>query len=314
MSRIESRNLQKNKRYFIGVDLGGTKIEIVALDEPGNELIKQRVDTPTSYLALIERVAELVVWVETQLGKSPYAIGVGMPGSQSPETGLWQNCNREYCNDRNVEADLAEILQREVIVENDANCFAMSEALDGAARDYRVVFAITVGTGIGGALVFDQQLHHGPNRIGGEAGHTPLPWMQTDDYPLLECHCGRLGCAEQYISGTGFENDYFRLSGKRRKGKEILVLRDQQDLHAVAAYTRLIDRFARFLAMIYSIVDPDVVVLGGGLSNIDGFIEDVSRQTPKYMISKANAVNLVRASFGDSSGVRGAAKLANKMI
>ena len=297
--------------YSIGIDLGGTKIEITAFDHnTGDELLKRRVATPDNYTQMIEQVGELVEWADGRLGKSNQTIGIGMPGSKVPSCNRWRNCKRQYCNGKNVEQDLIDRLQRKVIIENDANCFAIAEAFQGVAKDYRVVYALTLGTGLGGALVIDKKLHHGLNRMGGESGHIPLPWMQDANIPLLKCHCGRVGCAEQYISGTGFENDYYRLAGKSLKAQEIILLRDEQEPHALTAYTNLIDRFSRFIAVIHSVIDPDVIVIGGGLSNIKGFIEDINKRVLDYMVSSYDRVNLLKAHFGDSSGARGAAMLA----
>ncbi|WP_158823567.1 fructokinase [Granulicella sp. S156] len=293
----------------IGIDLGGTKIEAIALDAKGQELRRIRVATPRGdYDATIATIAGLVRDME-QATKRVGSVGVGIPGTVIASTGLVKNANSTWINGRPFEHDLSLALDREVRCANDANCFAVSEATDGAARGVRIVFGVIVGTGCGGGVAIDGRVHAGRNGIAGEWGHMPLPWAQGDEVPGPQCYCGRTGCLETWISGTGFEQDFARSSGRELRGKEILAAAEAGDAVALAAFERLEDRMARGLAMVIDVLDPDVIVLGGGLSNIESLYAGVSQRLRDYPFGGGVDTPIVQAIHGDSSGVRGAAWL-----
>jgi fructokinase len=295
-------------RARIGIDVGGTKIEIIALDAGGVELARKRVPTPKDYESLLRTLRDLVAGVESRLGTTA-TIGIGCPGSLVPKTALWQNANMTFCNGQPLPRDIASLLAREIRIENDANCFALSEAVDGAGKDHRVVFAGTLGSGAGGGLVIDKRLHRGPNNLAGEWGHMPLPWPRSDEMPLARCFCGLLGCAEQYVSGTGLARDHFAATGERIKSEDIVARRQSGEPAAEATINRFLDRLARYLAVIMNAFDPDIFVLGGGLSALP----DIYRAAPEiaraYTFGGAGVLNLAPARHGAASGVRGAAWL-----
>ncbi|MBA3519000.1 MAG: ROK family protein [Rhizobiales bacterium] len=292
----------------IGVDLGGTKIEAMALDASGEAVFRQRTATPRGYDAVLRAIAGLVAAAESATGLAG-TIGVGAPGSLSPASGLWRNANIEFCNGRDLPGDLAAALGRPVRVENDGNCFALSEAIDGAGADSWTVYGLTAGTGLGGGMVIGQRLNRGRNAAAAEAGHVPLPWLQPEDFPLPPCYCGLEGCAEQYISGTGLARDFRAVTGTALTGEEIIALAAAGDAPAAAAVERLHDRFARYLSVLVNIMDPDVIVLGGGLSKVPGFCGNVAWRVPRTTFARDIEVRFVPAVHGDSSGVRGAARL-----
>lgn len=295
-------------RPAIGVDLGGTKIEAIALTATGAELCRHRVATPTSYDAMLAAVAGLVATLESEVGRAA-TVGIGAPGSLSPATGVWRNSNREYCNGRDLPADFAAALERPVRVENDANCFVLSEAVDGAGADAWCVYGLTVGTGLGGGMTLGRVLNRGQNAAAGEIGHIPLPWLKPEDYPLPSCYCGLEGCAEQYVSGTGLARDFEAATGLALPGEEIIARAGAGEPQASAAVARLHDRFARVLSVLVNILDPDVIVLGGGLSKAPGFRENVAGRVSRYTFARDISVRVVNAAHGASSGVRGAARL-----
>jgi predicted NBD/HSP70 family sugar kinase len=273
----------------IGIDLGGTKIEGIALDDAGRELLRRRVPTPQGdYRGTVAAVSALVRALEREAGGSG-TVGVGMPGALSRATGLVKNANSTWLNGRPLHADLQDALGRPVRVANDANCFALSEAVDGAARGARVVFGVILGTGVGGGLVVDGRVLEGANGIAGEWGHNPLPLPEEADLPLRPCYCGRLGCIETYLCGPALERD-------GGAGSE-------------AAIARYATRLARALAGVINVLDPDVVVLGGGVSNVARLYGDVPRLWGEHVFSDHVATRLVPPVHGDSSGVRGAAWL-----
>lgn len=294
----------------IGVDIGGTKVEAIALGDGGRELFRDRVGTPRDYPAVLRVVAELVATAEAVTGRGA-TVGVGAPGSQSPASGMWRNCNLEFCNGQDLPGDLAAALDRPVRVENDANCFALSEALDGAGAGAWTVYGITVGTGLGGGMVIDRQLNRGANHAAGEIGHVPLPWLQAADFPLPPCYCGLQGCAEQYLSGTGLRRDYRASGGPDLPGEEIMARAHAGEPTAAGAVERFYDRFARFLSVIVNILDPNVIVLGGGLSKVPHFPYVVAGRVSRTTFARDIAVRIVPAVHGGSSGVRGAAQLWN---
>jgi fructokinase len=292
----------------IGIDLGGTKIEAVSLDAAGCERFRQRVRSPRDdYEGTLEAIASLVASAEQAAGAA--TVGIGIPGAISPATGLIKNANSTWLNGRPLAQDLTVRLGRPVRLANDANCLALSEAADGAATGQPVVFAVIIGTGTGGGLVVNGRTVVGANAIGGEWGHNPLPWPRPDEWPGPPCYCGRTGCIETFLSGPGMSRDHERTTGERFDADVIADRAAQGNEHARATLERYEHRLARGLASIINVVDPDVIVLGGGLSNIDRLYARVPALWGEYVFSDHVATRLVRARYGDSSGVRGAAWL-----
>jgi len=292
--------------WRIGIDLGGTKIEILALDPGGVARVRERVATPVGYDATLDAMAGLVRGVEQQIGAAA-TVGIGIPGAISPATGLVKNANSTALNGHALDRDMALLLGRDVRVENDANCFALSEAVDGAGAGMRVVFGVILGTGCGGGLVVDRSVIPGRQRIAGEWGHTPLPWMTADEFPGHACWCGGRGCLETYISGPGLAADCDGIGARDASG--IPARAAAGDARAAAALARHADRLGRGLAVIVTLLDPDVIVLGGGLSNMAHLYEDVPDIMRRRVFSDVCDTPIVRAAHGDSSGVRGAAWL-----
>jgi fructokinase len=290
----------------IGIDLGGTKIEGITLDG-SRELARVRVDTPRDdYEAT---VAAIVSLVDTLDGGGRGSVGIGIPGTMSPATGVVKNANSVWLIGRPLLADLERRLARPVRIANDANCFAVSEAADGAAAGADVVFGVILGTGVGGGVVVRGRVIVGVNAVAGEWGHNPLPWPKDDERPGPACYCGRSGCIETFLSGPGLQGDYARHAGQPRTPAEILARAAAGQPEAAAALERYEERLARGLASIINVLDPDVIVLGGGLSNIDRLYTNVPRLWTPYVFSDAVATRLVQARHGDASGVRGAAWL-----
>ena len=295
----------------IGIDLGGTKIEGLAMDSGGRTLVRMRVPAPKgSYDATLSAIVDLVQSIEDQTGCRG-TIGVGIPGTVSKTTGRIKNSNSTWLNGTTMAVDLPERLGRPVRFANDANCFALSEATDGAARGAHVVFGVIVGTGTGGGLVVGGRVLVGVNGIAGEWGHNPLPWPRSDEWPGPPCYCGRLGCIETFLSGPGVRDDFERIARRSLDVGEIVRLADAGDATAEACLVRYEDRMARALASVINLADPDVIVLGGGLSNIERLYTSVPARWSSYVFSDSIATRLVRAQHGDSSGVRGAAWLWN---
>ena len=292
----------------IGIDLGGTKIEIVALDDAGIERFRRRIATPRDdYEGTLSAVATLVAEAERVVGRA--TIGIGTPGAISPATGLMKNANSTWLIGRPLGDDITRRLAREVRIANDANCFALSEAVDGAAAGAPVVFGVIIGTGTGGAIVVDRRVVVGANAIGGDWGHNPMPWPRPEEWPGPPCYCGRTGCIETFLSGPGMSRDHLAATGLTADAMEIAARAERGDPAAQATIERYAGRMARGLAAIINLVDPDVIVLGGGLSNIARLYERVPELWVPYVFSDRIATKLVRAKFGDSSGVRGAAWL-----
>jgi fructokinase len=274
----------------MGVDLGGTKIELAVYDEEGKERLRQRAPTPhTGYDAALDELARLIDDTERKAG-ARCSVGVGMPGAISPRSGRVFNAYNTPFNGRRLQQDLEEKLARELRFENDANCFALSEAIDGAARGASVVFGAILGTGAGGGIVVDGRVVRGHNGIAGEWGHTPLPWLTAEEHPGPPCYCGRRGCIEQFVAGPALKREI------AARGEELA-----HELHE--------DRLARAFSMVVNVLDPDVIVLGGGLSNLERLYTTVPRLLPKYVYAQTVDTALVRATHGDASGVRGAAML-----
>lgn len=293
----------------MGVDLGGTKIEALVLDDSGGELARERIPTPSGdYPATLQALAGLVRRLETRVGH-PCRVGIGMPGAFSRASGRVKNSNSVCLNGRPLRQDLESLLQRPLRFANDADCFALSEATDGAARHAAVVFGVILGTGTGGGICVDGKLLVGPNAITGEWGHNPLPWPRADELPGRECYCGKRGCIETWLSGPGLARDYRDCGGRGLTAQAIMHAAVTGDAVAQATVERYVDRLARALAGVINILDPDCIVLGGGLSNAARLYEAVPRRWGRHVFSDRVETRLVPAKYGDSSGVRGAARL-----
>lgn len=281
----------------IGIDLGGTKIEAVALDAAGREVIRKRVPSPRGdYAATISAISSLV----SEVGEG--SVGIGIPGALSQVTGLVKNANSTWLIGQPLKEDLEKALGRPVRLENDANCFALSEATDGAGKGATVVFGVILGTGVGGGIVVNGKVLSGANAIAGEWGHNPLPLPGAQDLPLPDCYCGRAGCIETYLSGPGLARDHELRTGRRLPPQEIVSLGDQ-------SLERYMERLARALASVINVLDPDVIVLGGGMSKVGRLYTEVPRLWRRYVFSDHVATRLAPPAHGDSSGVRGAAWL-----
>jgi fructokinase len=301
--------LPSESKLRIGVDLGGTKIEFVALEGDGREAHRHRVATPRDdYDGTIRAIKEGVEQIETVLGRSG-SVGVGIPGTISQITHNVKNANSTWMNGRPFDRDLSEALERQVRCANDANCFAVSEATDGAGAGQRVVFAVILGTGCGGGLALDGKVHNGRNGVAGEWGHNTLPWMRPDEYPGPECYCGYRGCIETWISGTGLEADYQRATNVKLSGKEIIARSEAREAAAMASLERYEDRLTRSLAQMINILDPDIIVVGGGVSQVPQLYRNVPKRLAEYVFGREAATPVVVAKHGDASGVRGAAWL-----
>jgi len=292
----------------IGVDLGGSKIEGVLMNSSARELARYRVATPRNYAATIVALAELTAKLKNGIVPDP-RIGVAVPGSVSPRTGLIQNANSTWLIGRPLHLDLADALGSPVRLANDANCFALSEAIDGAAENANVVFGAILGTGCGGGIVIDGRLLDGPRKIAGEWGHNPLPWATQEEYPGPQCWCGRKGCLETWISGPGMAADNARRTGETLTTLQIVARAEQGDEPAKATLSRHADRLARGLAHVVNIVDPDVIVLGGGLSQLPNLYEQLPRLMARHIFADQASVVIKPPKWGDASGVRGAARL-----
>ncbi len=290
----------------IGIDLGGTKIEIVALAPDGTERLRRRVPTPPGYAATLDAIASLVTAAEAALGAT-CPVGIGIPGTISPATGLVKNANSIALNGHRFDADIAARLGRPVRVENDANCFALSEAIDGAGAGYAMVFGVILGTGVGGGIVSNGVPHRGPHRIAAEWGHNPLPWPRLDEVPGPRCWCGQWGCLERFVCGPALAE---QADGPGARDASGLPARAAAgDSRARAALDRHADRLARGLAAVIGLLDPDVIVLGGGLSNMEHLYAALPGLIARHVFSDVVRTRILRNRHGDSSGVRGAAWL-----
>ncbi len=291
--------------HRIGIDFGGTKIEIVALAPDGTIALRRRVPNPRTYEAALQAVQALVHAAEAEIG--PCSVGVGIPGAISAETGLVHNANSVWMNGRPFDRDLTAVLGRTVRVENDANCFALSEATDGAGAGHGVVFGVILGTGCGGGIVANGRLLPGRHRIAGEWGHTPLPWPEAADLPPIPCFCGKAGCLERYIAGPSLAQD---CDGPGHTDASTIEPRAQAgEPRAIAALARHADRVARGLAVVVNILDPDVIVMGGGLSAMAHLYDTVPGLIRRHSLADGASTPILRNLHGDSSGVRGAAWL-----
>jgi fructokinase len=293
----------------IGVDLGGTKIEAIALAAGGRTLDRRRIVTPRhDYDATLGAIRDLVESIESQTGQRG-SVGVGIPGTISPTTGVVKNANSTWLNGRPLDRDLERVLARPVRLANDANCFALSEALDGAAAGASIVFGVIIGTGTGGGVVIDGRVLTGANAVAGEWGHNPLPAPRDDERPGPSCYCGRSGCVETFLSGPGLSREYLALTGHLVDAIDIASRAAAGEREASDCLARYEERLARALGSVINLLDPDVIVLGGGLSNIQRLYDHVPAQWSPYVFSDRVATKLRRAQHGDSSGVRGAAWL-----
>lgn len=292
----------------IGIDLGGSKTEIAAFDEAGTELLRHREPTPANdYAATLALIAKLISDAERTLGTTA-TIGIGTPGALSPSTGLMRNSNSTCLNQKPFRIDVQRVLGRDVRLANDANCFALSEARDGAAAGAASVFGVILGTGVGGGIVINGRVVDGPNAIAGEWGHNPLPWPEDDERPGAPCYCGKRGCIETFLSGPGLARDYAQGLGASLSAEEI-VARSASEAAAGQALLRYENRLARALASVINVLDPEVIVLGGGLSNIERLYTNIPKLWGKWVFSDVVRTRLARNAHGDSSGVRGAAWL-----
>ncbi len=293
----------------IGVDLGGSKIEALALDEEGRCLLRHRRPTPKQdYSGTIQAILESVEELERALGQQG-SVGVGMPGALSPQTGRVKNANSTWLNGRAFDQDLSKALKRPVRFANDANCLAVSEAVDGAAAGATLVFAGILGTGCGAGLAFKGRAYEGPNAIAGEWGHCPLPWPHLEELPGPGCYCGLQGCIETWISGSGFQADHLCKTGEALSAPEIIQRAQAREPRAQASFERYLGRLARSLAQIVNILDPGVIVLGGGISNVEALYPALPALMAPYIFGGECVTPIRRALHGDSSGVRGAAWL-----
>jgi fructokinase len=296
-------------RFRIGIDLGGTKIEAAAVDRLGAVRVRRRVATPTGdYRATIEAITALVGVIDLQIGEGA-AIGIGMPGTISPITGLVKNANSTWLIGRPLQRDLEAALGRPTRLANDANCFVLSEATDGAAAGMEIVFGVILGTGVGGGIAMGGRILLGANAIAGEWGHNPLPWAQPGEIPGPACYCGRSGCVETFLSGPALAADHRRHGGRSLSAVEIAAFAARGDAQCGATLARYMDRLARGLASVINLIDPDAIVLGGGLSGISALYERVPVLWGRYIFSDQVATRLLPPAHGDSSGVRGAAWL-----
>ncbi len=309
MTHSASSGLPNARRLRIGIDLGGTKIEFVCLDNAGAELHRHRVPTPRhDYDGTVRAIKDGVEQIEREV-QGTATVGLGIPGTISHITNAVKNANSTWLNGRPFQKDLGIALNREVRCANDANCLAVSEATDGAGAGKHVVFAVILGTGCGGGIAIDGRVHNGRNGVGGEWGHNTLPWMRADEFPGPPCFCGRSGCIETFISGTGMEADYERATRVSLKGKEIIERVEQGEIAAIACIERFEDRLTRSLANMVNIFDPDIIVIGGGVSQVPRLYQNVPYRLKEYVFGQECDTPVVVAKHGDASGVRGAAWL-----
>lgn len=303
--------------FRFGIDLGGTKVELIALDETGTTYLRHRIPTPAGdYAATVEAIVQLICEAANALecrSNDAYSIGIGIPGTVSKSTGLVKNANSTCLIGQPLQRDLESALSQPVRIANDADCFALSEATDGAGKGQGIVFGVILGTGVGGGLVVNEQIVRGPNAITGEWGHNPLPWPDTDwdESPGPTCYCGKKGCIETFLSGPGLvrDNARYMLEENWTTAEQVVAAAEERHAGATACMERYHDRLARGLATVINVVDPDIIVLGGGLSNILSLYNEVPNAWGTYVFSDSVATRLVQNQHGDSSGVRGAAWL-----
>ncbi len=300
--------IEMSGAFKLGVDLGGTKIEAVLLDDSGQIVFRERVASPKDgYHSILTAIHELVKQADDFAGGT-LAVGIGTPGAISPVTGLLRNSNTVCLNNKNLLKDLQQLLQRPVRIQNDANCLALSEAMDGAAANDSVVFGVIIGTGSGAGIVINKQLISGPHAIAGEWSHNFLPWPQPFDV-ARDCYCGKQSCIETFLSGPGMAANFNALTGLNLNSREIVQKAQQGDDICIEQLDHYYDQMARALAMVINILDPDAIVLGGGMSNIEGIYKEVPGRLQQYVFSDFVQTKILAPEFGDSSGVRGAAWL-----
>ena len=295
----------------IGIDLGGTKIEVAVLDDQGQFMFRHRQASPShSYPAMLNTIAELVTLARQTLAlPAPTVVGIGMPGCLDAQTQRVRGSNTQAMNHQPLKADLQHVLGCEVRLENDANCLALSEAMDGAGAQAQVVFAAILGTGCGGGVVVNRQLLRGRHAIAGEWGHNPLPWPRAEELNIAPCWCGQTGCLETWLSGTGFALDHVRVNGAERSAVEIIQAMREGDSSATASFERYVNRLGRALAQVVNLLDPDCIVLGGGMSNVQEIYPKIQAAMQPYVFGIQVNTPVLAAQHGDSSGVRGAAWL-----
>ena len=295
-------------RYRLGIDLGGTKTEVLVLTPEGEPAYRRRVATPAhSYSQILAMIADLVHQAEADIGQRA-SIGIGIPGAISPASGLLRNSNTVCMNGHPFSDDLERRLERDIRIENDANCFTLSEACGGVAQGYPVVFGVIIGTGTGGGLVINGKLVNGPHAITGEWGHNPLPWHRSED-GKPDCFCGKSACIETFLSGPGLAHSYRSRFGEERSSRQIIAGADAGDKSCKAMMETYHDQMARALAHLINILDPHAIVLGGGMSNIDSIYNEVPKLLPAYVFSDFFETPILKAERGDASGVYGAAML-----
>jgi fructokinase len=296
----------------IGIDLGGTKIEVAVLDDQGQFIFRHRQASPShSYPAILNTIAELVTLARQTLAlPAPSVVGIGMPGCLDAQTQRVRGSNTQAMNHQPLKADLQQVLGCEVRLENDANCLALSEAMDGAGARAQVVFAAILGTGCGGGVVVNRQLLSGRHAIAGEWGHNPLPWPSAEELNIAPCWCGQTGCIETWLSGTGFALDHARVNGEERSAVEIIQAMRKGDSSATATFERYVNRLGRALALLVNLLDPDCIVLGGGMSNVQEIYPKIQAAMQPYVFGIQVNTPVLAAQHGDSSGVRGAAWLS----
>jgi fructokinase len=300
---------KRDNAYRLGIDLGGTKTEVVVLDGHNSPVFRKRVDTPIDdYNAILSLLINLVAEAEQVVGQR-LAVGIGTPGAISPRTGLLRNSNTTCMNGRAFKDDFEKKLQRHVYIQNDANCFALSESINGAGQNHTVVFGVIIGTGTGAGLVVNGQLINGPHAITGEWGHNPLPWhTERDGSP--RCYCGKQACIETFLSGQGLAANFLRTYGVALSSEQIVARARLRDKHCLTTMDEYFDQVARALAHVINMIDPDVIVLGGGMSNISEIYQQVPQRLAAYVFSDYVDTPLLPATHGDASGVLGAALLS----
>ncbi len=304
----------RDSEHYIGIDLGGTKIEIIALNNENQIISKNRVPTPKSgYNHILKTIVEQITDVELKIGNAA-SIGIGTPGSLDPQTGLVKNANTICLNHKPLQQDLQNLLNRKIIIANDADCFALSEALDGAGKGTQSLFAVIIGTGTGGGIAINGQLLTGPNQISGEWGHNPMPYATDEDFDNRLCYCGKRACIETFLSGPGLSLSYKLLSGQQLDPRNIVRAAEENDKVANQVLNNYAKQLARSTASVINILDPEMIVLGGGLSNLEYLYRAVPKLWPDTVFSRDVKTKLVPARFGDSSGVRGAAWLGKKLL
>ena len=310
MTTVTSRLVPsaRDGQIRIGVDLGGTKIEVIALDPSGAELFRRRVETPRDYAGTLQATKTLVEMADEHTGDRG-RVGVGIPGTISPVTGLVKNANSTWLIGHPLDKDLEDLLGRPVRLMNDANCFALSEAIDGAGKDAKVVFGVILGTGVGGGIVVDRQVLEGAQKICGEWGHNPLPRPTDAERPGPSCYCGRRACIETFLSGPGMRRDHEAVTGVALSTHEIVARANTGDEPALATLDRYVERLGRALATVINVLDPNVVVLGGGMSKLPDLADRAQTAIQPHVFTDEVTTRIVLNQHGDSSGVRGAAWL-----